>query len=91
MVLENFRKTHDVLIESVHLTLKKAPMPRISQEAQRLIQTFGIFFIHFPKFTYLSIGGFEEELVKLPRYDLDCFVIAKICRQLFPVIKDNLP
>ena len=28
-VLENFRKVHDVLIESVYLTLKKEPMPRL--------------------------------------------------------------
>lgn len=72
-VLENFRKTHDVLIESVHLNLKKVLTSRISPEAQRLIQTYGIYFIQFPKFTYLRIGGFEEEPVKLPRYALDCF------------------
>ena len=36
-VLENFRKVHDALIESVHLALKKAPMPRLSSEAQKLI------------------------------------------------------
>ena len=36
-VLENFRKVHDVLIESIHLALKKTPMPRLSLEAQKLI------------------------------------------------------
>lgn len=79
-MLEEFRKTHDALIESLHLNLKKAPMPRISLEAQKLIQTYKNFFIQFPMFTYLRVGRFEEELVKLPRYALDCFVIAEICR-----------
>ena len=39
----------------------------------------------------MRVGEFEEELVKLPRYALDFFVLAKVCRQLFLVIKDNLP
>jgi hypothetical protein len=39
-VLENFGKVHDVLIESVHLALKKASMPRLSSEAQKLIQHY---------------------------------------------------
>ena len=63
-VLEDFRKVHDVLIESVHLSLKKAPMLRLSLEAQKLIQNYGSYFIQFPKFTYLRVGGFEEEPVK---------------------------
>lgn len=66
-------------------------MPRISLEAQTLIQMYGIYFIQFPKFTYLGIGGFKEEPVRLSRYALECFIIAKICRQLFLMIKDNLP
>ena len=90
-MLENFRKVHDVLIESMYSILKKAPMPRLSSGAQKLIRNYGSYFIQFPKFTYLRVGGFEDELVKLPRYALDCFVLAKLCRQLFSVIKDNLP
>ena len=90
-VLENFRKVHDVFIEEVHLVLKKTPMPRLSPEAQRLVQQYGSYFIQFPRFTYLRIGGFEEEPLKLPRYALDCFVLAEICRQSFIVIKDKLP
>ena len=31
-VLEFFRKLHDVLIETVHLALKKEPIPRLSSE-----------------------------------------------------------
>ena len=40
---------------------------------------------------YLRIGGFDDEPMKLPWYALDCFVLAKLCRQLFSIIKDNLP
>ena len=34
-VLEDFKKTHDVLIESVYLNLRKAPMSTISLETQK--------------------------------------------------------
>ena len=39
-VFKIFGKVHDVLIESVHLALKKASMPRLSSEAQKLIQHY---------------------------------------------------
>ena len=90
-VLENFREVHDVLIENMHLSLKKAPMSRLSSEAQKLVQQYGSYFIQFPKFTYLRVGGFEDEPMKLPQYALDYFVLAKVCRQFFSIIKDNLP
>jgi hypothetical protein len=90
-VLENFRKVHDVLIESVYVTLKKAPMPRLSSEAQKLIQKYESYFIQLPKFTYLRVGGFEDEPLNLSLYALDCFILAELCRKLFSVVKDNLP
>ena len=40
---------------------------------------------------YLRISGFGDEPMKLPRYAVDYFVLAKICRKLFSVIKYNLP
>ena len=64
-VLEDFRKVHDVLMENVYVSLKKVSMPRLSPEAQRLIQQYGSYFIQFPKFTYLRIGRFEEEPTKI--------------------------
>ena len=90
-MLEIFRKVRDILIESVYLSLKKAPMPRLSSEAQKLVQQYESYFIQFFKFTYLRKGGFEDEPMKLPRYALDCFILAEICRRLFSIIKDNLP
>ena len=90
-VLEDFRKVHDVLMENVYVSLKKVLMPRLSPEAQRLIQQYKSYFIQFPKFTYLRKGRFEEVPTKLPRYALDYFILVKICKQLFSIIKDNLP
>jgi hypothetical protein len=73
------------------MSLRKTQMPRLSSEAQVLIQQYGSFFIQFPRFTYLRIGGFDDEPLRLPRYALDCFILAELCRQLFSVIKDNFP
>lgn len=44
-------------------------------------------FIQFPNFTYIKIGGFEEEPMKLPRHTLDYFVLDKIYRKLGVVVK----
>ena len=66
-------------------------MVRLSPKAQRLVQQYGSFFIQFPRFTYLIIGGFDDEPTKLSRYALDCFVLVELCRQLFSIVKDNLP
>ena len=79
-MLEDFKKMHDVLIESMHLSLKNAPKSRLSSEAHNLIQIYGSYFIQFPKFICLRVGGFEEEPMKLPRYALDCFIIVEVCR-----------
>lgn len=66
-------------------------MPRLSSEAQKMIQNYGSYFIQFSKFTCLRVRGFEDEPMKLPRYALDYFILAKVCRQLFLVINNNLP
>ena len=85
-MLENFRKVHDVLIESVHLSLKKINMPKLSSEAHKLVQQYGICFKKIHKFTYLRVGGFKDEPMKLPQYALDCFILAKISKQLLGFI-----
>ena len=64
-------------------------MPKISPEAQRLVQKYGSYFIQFPRFTYPRIGGFEP--MKLPWYAMDYFFLAKLYKQLFSIVKDNLP
>lgn len=55
---------------------------RLSDKAMQLISTYGNFFIQFPRFTYLRVGGFEEEPYRLPRYAFDRQISMEICRQL---------
>lgn len=64
---------------------------RISEDAQTLIKRFGSFYIQFLRFCYIRVGGFEEEPFKLPHFCSNCFVLAKICRQLTSVIKKAQP
>lgn len=47
-----------------------------------LISIYGIFFIQFPRFTYLRVGGFEGEPFKLPRYTFDSYVLIEVRKQL---------
>ena len=44
-ILEAFWKVHDMLMESVYMSLKKMLMPRLSPKAQRLIWKYGRYFI----------------------------------------------
>jgi len=78
--LENFRKVHDVLMENMYVSLMKAPMPRLSPKAQRLIQKYKSYFIQLLKFSYMRIGRFEEQPTNLLQYALDCFVLVEICK-----------
>lgn len=82
---------HDVLIGNVYLALRGVQMSCLSLESLRIVQHYRSSFIQFPRFTYLRVEGFEDEPVKLPRYALDCFILAELCRQIFSIIKDNLP
>ncbi len=58
--------------------------PKSSPKLWKLLHTIPQVHLHKGR-------GFEEEPLKLPRYALDCFVLAKVCRQMFSMIKDNLP
>ena len=46
-VLEDFRNVHDVLFESIYMSLKKRQMPRLSPKVQRLIQQYGASLFNF--------------------------------------------
>lgn len=59
----------------------------MSVEAMELISIYGSFFIQFPRFTYLWVGGFEGELFKIPRYTFHSLVIIEVSRQLDHVDK----
>lgn len=60
---------------------------RISVEAMKLISIYGSFFIQFPRFTYLRVGGFEAEPFRLPRYAFDSYVLIEVSRQLAHIDK----
>lgn len=51
-------------------------------EAMEFVSIYGSFFIQFPKFTYLQVGGLEGQPFKLPRYSFDIYVLIKVSRQL---------
>lgn len=55
---------------------------RLLDKAMQLISTYGNFFIQFPRFTYLRVGGFEGEPYKLNRYAFDRQILMEMCRQL---------
>lgn len=42
--------------------------------------TYDSYFIAFPKFIYLRVGGIEGEPLKLPKYSPDKYVLIKIYR-----------
>lgn len=51
------------------------------------INIYGCFYIQFPKFTYLRVGGFSGEPIRLPRYCLDNIILYEICRQFVCMIE----
>lgn len=55
---------------------------RMSIEAMEFISIYGSFFIQFPRFTYLRVGGFEGQPFKLSRYAFDNYVLIKVSKQL---------
>ena len=46
-VLEDFCKVHDVLLDNIYVSLRRTRMLRLSPEAQRLVQQYGIFLFSF--------------------------------------------
>lgn len=55
---------------------------RMSVEAMEFVSIYGSFFIQFPRFTYIRVGGFEGQPFKLPRYAFDSYVLIEVSRQL---------
>lgn len=60
---------------------------RMSPGALKLVTTYGSCFIQFPRFTYIRIGGFEDEPFRLPKYALDSYVLLEVSRHLAHVDK----
>ena len=51
------------------------------------IQVYGCFYIQFSKFTYIRMGGYSGEPLKLPRYCLDPVVLSEMCSQFVSVVE----
>lgn len=54
----------------------------MSVEAMEFVSIYGSFFIQFPWFTYIQVGGFEGQPFKLPRYAFDSYILIEVSRQL---------
>lgn len=89
--LQDFRRVHNAFLGDLCHELKNMKAKRISEDTQTLIKRFGSFYIQFPCFCYIRIGDFEEEPFNLPHFCSDCFILAKICKQLTYVIKKEQP
>ena len=84
---KEFRRVNDVLLGKLVFELQGHENNRLSDEAIQVIQVYGYFYIRFPKFTYLRIGGFTSQPLKLPRYCLDSIVLLEMCKQFVLVIE----
>ena len=76
-LFKEFRRVNDVFLGKLVIELQGHDNNRISMEA---IQVYVYFYIQFPKFTYLRMGGFSSEPLKLPCYCLDFIVLFEMCR-----------
>lgn len=86
---KEFRRVNDVFLGRLVSELQGHKNLRLSEESMQAIKIYGYFYIQFPKFTYLTTGGFSGEPLKLPRYCLDSIVLSEICRQLIFVFDSS--
>lgn len=87
---KNYRRVHDVFVGRLSIELKGNVNQHMSKEAKQLVSSYGSYFIHFPQFTFVRVGVFESEPMKLPRYALDQFVLIEICRLLGHIDKKTV-
>lgn len=85
-VMKNFKKVHDIISKKLCFELNGSPLHRFFHESQKLIQSYGSIYSQYPKFTYLRIGGFDDESMQLSRYAFDYFILVEVSRQLVVVI-----
>ena len=53
----------------------------------QVVQIYGCYFIQFPRFTYIRIGGFPNKPLKLPHYCSHSMVLAEMCRQFASLVE----
>lgn len=85
--VEHIAKWNGVFAERLAFELQGDVNKIILVEAIELISIYGSFFIQFPKFTYLWVGGFEGEPFRLPRYAFDSYILIEVSRQLAHIDK----
>ena len=68
---KEFKRVNDVFLGKLVFELQGHENDRLFEEAMEAVQIYGCFYIQFPKFTYIRMGGYLGEPLKLPRYFLD--------------------
>lgn len=73
----------------MHITrsLRGGLQQRLSPKAQALFQQYGVWFIQFPKFTYIRVQGCPSPPYMLPCYPTDIIVLLEVVRQLVAYVK----
>ena len=84
---KKFRTINDVFLGKLVFELQGHENNKLFDEGIQVIQVYGYFYIQFPKFTYLKIGGFSGEPLKFLRYYLDSIILLEICRKFVSVIE----
>lgn len=80
---KEFRRVNDVFLGRLVFELRGHENRRLSKESMQAIKLYGGFYIQFPKFTYLRVGGFSSEPLRLPHYCLDNIILFEICKKNF--------
>lgn len=52
---------------------------QISHKVTSLVNNYGSFFIQYPRFTYIHIGGFQDCPLMLPHFADDRLVLVEVC------------
>ena len=79
-VRKEFKKINDVFLGKLVFELQGRENDRMSEEAMQVVKINGCYYIQFPRFTYIRVGGFFGEPLKLPRYFSDSIVLSEMCR-----------
>ena len=87
VLCKEFRRVNDVFLGRLVFEVQGHENDRLSEEAMQVVQIYGYFYIQFLRFTYIRMGCFSGEPLKLPRYCLDSIVLSEICRQFVSVVE----
>lgn len=63
---KNFMRWNDIFTGRLVYKLQGNTNKRLTTEAMKFIGIYGSYFIQFPLFTYIRVGGFQGEPLRLP-------------------------